>query len=1043
MSDRKCEFDEFRDPDYIVTVKIEKDDTEPSPERRSEKIKTVVKREFQNEIENKQESLLIIDERLLEARKLFHRLRYAIVNSFYNSKKFELTDDDIKKEVSFQTDPVAKSEIHSLLTNDQKRIHPAVKDILSEKSTDDMLDLLAQRPLRKRFKHDISGQHVTIAMDSNVESLRPSNAEPNGINTFDLTIKQERLSSSDNDVVKCELKKPMYVEPKGLDNNVLKIDSSNRNKQKQKFRIIIGNTSKYIEPHSAQERITHRWLLYVRGPQSDPDISHILDYVTVQLHDSYIPHNIIKIKSHPFHLSRRGWGEFPVKLRLHFKNEKLNKPVNLLHNLKLDRLHTGLQTLGGETVVDVWLYTDESMLSKIGSESEKSTEEYQKNGTPYKTIDRPSDEGALTMDIKTEGFDDCIKIKDEPMDVDDDYEDGVFNDDEMLEFDPNNYDSKTCDTLYSDRDLLALSSNNFVLKNLSNVRCDESNSNSVDTISLVSIKNNAYSNPDVKLLKDIYNDHCYCNGTSYSVDLLDASKASSVEANTMLELNRTIGFDQIIHWYNNFNLGYALDDDITLGIDRIIELNKVVVEKVSNIKVKSADLKLNLKNITVLNKVIVSFYMKELSSIVWSGGKGSPDDVVGIVNVLRDVHSFNEMFVSLKVAKSSAVGKVISSIESMVQDMSKIRDVRCFVNMMMKRMPIVDKSARSTEFQQLFPYAVESVDKFFSLHLIKRRNLQWTRAKMIHEFMKKCFNTNAPSSIWTTKQILIFGQYHGYFPVREADASNPSNDDVHILNGDIKTDEEKVELKETFRNSLEINTKTVYSDFESSSHRVKNDPADQAHVRSNNTPSNDFCYISDSSDDEIDICDEPDTLNTSPENKKSNKIPKTVYDMLPIENSDDKILCQYIEQTCSKLGIVLRNQNIGHNYVCGLVHKLILSAAKSFIEDVVRRSLAVKTTSSKTVNDVKESVAMLDPSHPGAEVVPEHSAEDSKENVADESASCSVPIVGGKIWKSSESNNVSDISLRHIFEALKSRKEFDLVTNFGLGQESSHYTGQL
>lgn len=58
----------------------------------------------------------------------------------------------------------------------------------------------------------------------------------------------------------------------------------------------IGNTSKYVEPHSSNDRVTHRWLLYVRGPPSSPDISHILEYVTVQLHDSYIPHNIIKIR---------------------------------------------------------------------------------------------------------------------------------------------------------------------------------------------------------------------------------------------------------------------------------------------------------------------------------------------------------------------------------------------------------------------------------------------------------------------------------------------------------------------------------------------------------------------------------------------------------------------------------------------------------------------------------------------------------------------------------------------------------------------------
>lgn len=64
MSDRKCEIDEFRDPDYVVTVKIEKDDAELTPESKSEKIKTIVKREFQNEIDNKQELLLTIDDRL-------------------------------------------------------------------------------------------------------------------------------------------------------------------------------------------------------------------------------------------------------------------------------------------------------------------------------------------------------------------------------------------------------------------------------------------------------------------------------------------------------------------------------------------------------------------------------------------------------------------------------------------------------------------------------------------------------------------------------------------------------------------------------------------------------------------------------------------------------------------------------------------------------------------------------------------------------------------------------------------------------------------
>lgn len=52
----------------------------------------------------------------------------------------------------------------------------------------------------------------------------------------------------------------------------------------------------------------------------------------------------------PFQLSRRGWGEFPIRVQVHFSNS-LNKPVDIIHNLKLDRTYSGLQTLGKEKKV--------------------------------------------------------------------------------------------------------------------------------------------------------------------------------------------------------------------------------------------------------------------------------------------------------------------------------------------------------------------------------------------------------------------------------------------------------------------------------------------------------------------------------------------------------------------------------------------------------------------------------------------------------------------------------------------------------------------
>ncbi len=49
----------------------------------------------------------------------------------------------------------------------------------------------------------------------------------------------------------------------------------------------------------------------------------------------------------PFQLIRKGWGEFPVHVQIHFKDSR-NKRIDLNHQLKLDWTQTGLQTFGGE-----------------------------------------------------------------------------------------------------------------------------------------------------------------------------------------------------------------------------------------------------------------------------------------------------------------------------------------------------------------------------------------------------------------------------------------------------------------------------------------------------------------------------------------------------------------------------------------------------------------------------------------------------------------------------------------------------------------------
>ena len=135
-----------------------------------------------------------------------------------------------------------------------------------------------------------------------------------------------------------------------------------------KKRIIVGNTSQYLDPTVRQsgEGSTHKWMVYVRGPSEEADISYFVRAVRFFLHPSYHPNDIVRITTPPFHLTRLGWGEFPVRVQLEFC-DKRNKPSDIIHNLVLDRTHTGLQTLGAETVVDLDIVSEKCQSSLLSN----------------------------------------------------------------------------------------------------------------------------------------------------------------------------------------------------------------------------------------------------------------------------------------------------------------------------------------------------------------------------------------------------------------------------------------------------------------------------------------------------------------------------------------------------------------------------------------------------------------------------------------------------------------------------------------------------
>lgn len=85
-------------------------------------------------------------------------------------------------------------------------------------------------------------------------------------------------------------------------------------------RVVVGSTSKYIPPaqRGPGDQSTHKWMLYVRGTEQEPCIDSFVRSVWFFLHPSYRPNDVIEVCEAPFQISRRGWGEFPVRVQVVF-----------------------------------------------------------------------------------------------------------------------------------------------------------------------------------------------------------------------------------------------------------------------------------------------------------------------------------------------------------------------------------------------------------------------------------------------------------------------------------------------------------------------------------------------------------------------------------------------------------------------------------------------------------------------------------------------------------------------------------------------------
>lgn len=309
----------------------------------AKKITAIVEKEFSREIDLKEKEILQIQERLHKTLKIFHLLRYIIITNFYNRKQCQIPQ-------------VAE-------TTKQTRIHPAIKTLLGKyPKSAGCIDLaVPSTSTDPRFLCDDTESGASTAT-TNTPKVEES------ANRRDGALQGEKRKALDEESQPRKI--PRYVPPKS--SMPEKTCPARGNSHKVRKRIIVGNISKWIPPGWREDAASHKWTMYVRGDKAEnADISTFVSKVRFFLHPSYRPNDVVEVTSSPFHLSRRGWGEFPLRVQLHFKNI-LNKPVDIIHHLKLDRTYTGLQTLGSETLVDVWIHTTESRNSEQSSDVESS-----------------------------------------------------------------------------------------------------------------------------------------------------------------------------------------------------------------------------------------------------------------------------------------------------------------------------------------------------------------------------------------------------------------------------------------------------------------------------------------------------------------------------------------------------------------------------------------------------------------------------------------------------------------------------------------------
>ncbi|CAH2056618.1 unnamed protein product, partial [Iphiclides podalirius] len=869
---------EYHDPDYPETSGSTQEGVKSlSEEEKLEKIKNIVRKEFGNELDIRENEVMLADQRMLTARRALHHLRYTLVNNYYKQQKLQLSASQLEDELTELNEPRSRAEVSSLLRDGQREIHPSLRKLLGKKTVD-LEEIFKIREPRNKARKDylamLQTRNYTVPADS-TKSLRPESQQQE-IEPFSTDV-PEKLDRPK--------KVPRHLEPKIT--NVVTLDEATRNKMKHRYRIIIGNTSKYAPGASRADRSTHTWLLYVRGAEA------VLRAVAVRLHHSYAPHHLVRLERPPFSVARRGWGEFPARVELHFALPERNRPAAVDHTIRLDRHCTGLQTLGAETVVDVWLYSTAEMLEH----------EYKENIPVNPPLEA---EEANEADKTEAASDDAVpnSAKDS-------------NDIRSNKANETNNTEKLNDSWLE-----------FFSKDTTELNVDE--------MLVKDVKSKAIETNDIEPTIDgsfVTNKSDECKGNeSVITDMreMDDFKICSPTEQLPTELvNQDTCLKKRIMKYMDPTTRkiYYLEMDRDLDLSKVQEIvinsqGQVQTAKISPIKSNG------LKHVRK-TKGGASLTKPETKGVTKKEVKN------GNHRKLRDCYAHIEndhCYLATPQQNSESEDEDLpmdspthsvgprerNLYEGLCAALLRFPCVRMAVNYLLKNIPLISVNATNEGYVKYFPFVVESEERYWKLDFAKRRNIEWSRAKLINKLLIENLKTDEP--IWRTKQILIYSRMHGFFPIR------PDNIPQHL---DKSTEDWSTwKFGDDFRigeggrsetcSTAGCNTLTIF---------------DIDEYLGENSPSESFNQSD--SDEDIDI-----VMCETKVKVKSEVVPESSLEVLPVESEEDRLRFLFIEKKCADIGIELRNEDVGNGYAYSAVHAVLLSAMRSLAEELLRSSLA-------------------------------------------------------------------------------------------------------